>query len=150
MPLGEAAARAWIAARYYASLGFGWVRSFRAMGDGRYVYAQAAPGHTADSVRASLRERRLVRLEGWVRRRDAGTGRALSESRFHRLVQMPPRADAATVRLRVAEGILMLEMRERDRDRDAAGDAAEPSGEAPSEPISASYEPMREPTERDA
>jgi hypothetical protein len=98
------------AAGYYWSRGFGWIRSFRAMGGGRYVYAQAAAGHSAETVSVSFRVRDLIQLEGAVTKRDAETGRIVYESRFHRLLYLPPRAVAETARLRVEDGLLLLEI----------------------------------------
>ena len=100
-----------VAARYYWSRGFGWIRSFRAMGGGRYVYAQEAAGHSAETVSMSFRVRDLIQLEGAVTKRDAETGSVVYESRFHRLLYLPPRAVADTARLRVEDGLLVVEVR---------------------------------------
>ena len=98
------------AAGYYWSRGFGWIRSFRAMGGGRYVYAQEAAGHSAETVSMSFRFRDLIQLEGAATKRDAETGSVVHESRFHRLLYLPPRAVAETARLRVEDGLLLLEI----------------------------------------
>jgi len=99
------------AAGYYWSRGFGWIRSFRAIGGGRYVYAQEAAGHSAETVSMSFRFRDLIQLEGAATKRDAETGSVVHESRFHRLLYLPPRALAETARLRVEDGLLLVEVR---------------------------------------
>jgi hypothetical protein len=114
------------AAGYYWSRGFGWIRSFRAIGGGRYVYAQEAAGHSAETVSMSFRFRDLIQLEGAATKRDAETGSVVHESRFHRLLYLPPRAVAETVRLRVEDGLLLVEVRA------APAEPAEPS--APPKP----------------
>lgn len=98
------------AAGYYWSRGFGWIRSFRAVGAGRHVYAQEAAGHSAETVTMTFRVPNLIRLEGAVAVRDPVSGRVVYESRFHRLVSLPPRAVAETVRLRLKDGLLIVEV----------------------------------------
>jgi len=119
------------AAGYYWSRGFGWIRSFRAIGGGRYVYAQEAAGHSAETVSMSFRFRDLIQLEGAATKRDAETGSVVHESRFHRLLYLPPRAVAETARLRVEDGLLLLEI------LDGEGSAlAAPAGVPPKPPRS--------------
>lgn len=94
----------------------GPIRSFRPTEmPGRFVYVQKAPGHTEQTIAVSFRYNRLIQLDGATEMRDFGgaVGAAvLYEHRFHRLIQMPKRADPATLRLRVTDGVLVVTIRE--------------------------------------
>ena len=120
------------AAHYYWSRGFGWIRSFRPMGGGRYVYAQPAAGHSAETVSLSFRFRDLIQLEGAATKRDGETGSVVHESRFHRLLYLPPRAVAETARLRVEDGLLLVEVRAAPAEPSEPPEPPEPS--APPKP----------------
>jgi len=128
-----------VAARYYWSRVFGVIRSFRAMGGGRYVYAQAAAGHSAETVSWAFRVSNLIQLEGAATKRDPATGSVLYESRFHRLLYLPPRALGETVRLRVEDGLLVVEVRaepSEPSEQSVPSEQSAPSGAPPKPPRS--------------
>lgn len=99
---------------------FGPIRSFRPTEmPGRFVYVQKAPGHTERTIAVSFRYNRLIQLDGAAELRDfggAGSAAVLFEHRFHRLVQMPKRADPATLRVRVIDGVLVVTIHQNHRD----------------------------------
>ena len=58
----------------------------------------------------TFRVSNLIQLEGAVAVRDPLSGSVVYESRFHRLLFLPPRAVAETARLRVRDGLLLVEV----------------------------------------
>jgi len=87
---------------YTASRYLGPIYHFRETAvPGRFLYVQKVPGHREDTVTLAFQHNRLIRLEGATKIMGA-------THRFHRLVQMPLRADTQTLRIQVNDGLLML------------------------------------------